>query len=102
MKEAATVRALRERLKGRALVYKNSGGRFAKSGRPDVEVVFRRKFGDPSLPATVAFIEFKQPGEKPTEIQSREHARLRDVGALVGVAHSWAEAIDLLRDWGME
>lgn len=97
MKEAATIRTLREKLKGRAIVYKNSGGRFAKSGRPDAEIVFRTSSG-----TKVGFVEFKQPGEKPTAIQTAEIARLNDLGALVAVAHSWQEAVEVLRDWGME
>ena len=101
-KESQIVASIREALKGRAVVYKNHGGRFSAAGRPDIEVVFRPKFIDQSSPARVVFLEVKRPGEKLTKIQLAEFARLVDIGAAVAVVHSKIEAIEALRAWGME
>lgn len=43
------------------------------------------------------FVECKRPGEKPTEAQAREHARLRALGHVVHVVDSPA-TVDKLAD----
>lgn len=43
------------------------------------------------------FVECKRPGEKPTEAQEREHARLRALGHRVYVVDSY-RLVDLLTD----
>lgn len=98
MKESAKVAKLRKLLKGRAIVYKNSGGRWAKSGRPDLEIVFRHRDTGAGV---VAFIELKQEGEKPTPIQLREIASLLEHGANATWTARVDAAIDYLRSKGL-
>jgi hypothetical protein len=103
-REANVVARFRERIEGRkakgdrpavpaipgVVVYKNHGGRFSLSGRPDIEVVFRQRWAEPRDPAITVFIEFKAPGKHPTAIQLIEMARLREAGAIV----TWTDSVD--------
>lgn len=46
--------------------------------------------------ATPVYVEVKRPGQAPTPAQAERHAELRGYGAVVIVAHSVDEALELL------
>lgn len=93
--QAAIADALR--LRGCYVERRNSGAvrtqagglvRLAPVGTPDLALV---------LPGGRAgFVEVKRPGERPTPAQAEKHAELRGYGAVVVVAHSVDEALELL------
>jgi len=102
MREGAITKSILADLKERPGVFamKNHGGRFGRSGRPDIEVTFRDRPGSEAHAITV-FVEVKQPGKQPTELQKQTIAALRSVGAVVLVVWSKQEAIELLSSLGL-
>lgn len=65
-----------------------------------VKLVVTSMFGIPDLMAikdgSVVFIEVKQPGKKPTDLQVATHVKLRRAGAKVLLASSIADIDTLL------
>ena len=78
--KVACMKALRAR---GALVYKNHGGPMGVRGIPDLVVHANGR---------TIYIEIKQPGEKPTEIQESEHRKLAAAGIPVCVCTSKEDA----------
>lgn len=73
------------------------GGQFGRAGMPDLYVIADRPC--PGCGAAVArphHIEVKQPGNSPTRIQRYMLRELERSGAIVGVAHSAAEVLDII------
>lgn len=98
MRESAKVAKLRKIIGSRAIVYKNTGGPFAKRGRPDIEVVFDHRDTGANV---VAFVELKQPGEHPSPAQLREIAALKAKRANVAWFTSVEDTLDYLRWLGL-
>jgi len=79
------------RLLGYKVHRMNSGGKrvpggyihLCESGTPDVLILGKNNF--------ILWIEFKQPGKEPTEIQEQRIAEYRAMGHTVLVAHSLHE-----------
>lgn len=71
-----------------AFVWKNHGGPTMMAGLPDIAGVWHGKF---------IAIETKMPGNEPSPIQQRRIAEIRAAGGRAIVAHSVAEALEVLR-----
>jgi hypothetical protein len=82
--EARISRAIISHIKARGgYAYKVHGGPTQPAGLPDISAVYR---------GVSLWFETKMPGKVPTAIQLHRHAELREVGAVVEVVHSLAEA----------
>lgn len=98
MKESDKVAKLRKIIGDRAIIYKNTGGPFAKRGRPDLEFVFDHRDTGANV---VAFVELKQPGETPSATQLREIANLKAKRANVAWFTNVEDTLDYLRGLGL-
>ena len=68
--------------------------KFTSPGRrsvPDRMVLFQG--------ANLFFVECKAPGKKPTELQQREHDRLRELDFIVFVVDSYAAVDEILGEY---
>jgi hypothetical protein len=64
----------------------------SKPGLPDMMVLMNtRLYG----------LELKAPGGRLSDVQKECHARLREAGAIIGVATGIDEALGLLNTWGV-
>lgn len=72
------------------LARKMHGGEFSVKGDPDIFGCYRGRMFQ---------IENKRPGEEPEPIQLARLRQWARAGAKVGVAHSLAEAKELLEPW---
>lgn len=99
--QAAIADALR--LHGCYVERRNSGAvrtqagglvRLAPVGTPDLFALAPPRHA--GAHATPVYVEVKRPGQAPTPAQAERHAELRGYGAVVIVAHSVDEALELL------
>ena len=85
---AAIQRAIRRRFGAQALVLKLAGTPLRR-GEPDLLVV---------IGGRVAALEVKVPGRRPTKLQAHRLRAWSMAGALVGVATSVQEAMELVKN----
>lgn len=98
MSEAAITTAILKALNAlpSTVAIKLHGGPYSTAGMPDILVVHEEQDEELSFWGQAYFLEVKLPGKKPTEIQERRMAQLRDAGAVCAVVHNVAEAMEVV------
>ena len=90
MSEAAIVKKIMAYLRAQgAWCMKTHGGAYQQAGVPDIAAV---------LNGQAIYIEVKRPGEKATKIQNLVMGKLKEVGAVVGVATSVEDVEAILNE----
>lgn len=79
---------LKENLE-KAVVWKNHGNQYSVIGLPDIMCIYKGK---------MICIEVKIPGNKPTKLQEVTLQKLKEAGAIVGVAYSIQDVKEILKN----
>lgn len=72
-----------------AVVWKNHGNQYSVIGLPDIMCVYKGK---------IICIEVKIQGNKPTKLQEVTLQKLKEAGAIVGVAYSVQDVKKMLKN----
>lgn len=96
MLESKLQRKIQQYLKNNlpnSVVWKNHGNQYSVIGLPDIMCLYRGK---------LICIEVKIPGNKPTKLQEVTLQKLKDAGAIVGIAYSSQDVEKILLEGGIE
>ena len=92
MLECALQRKIQKYLKDNlpnAVVWKNHGNQYSVIGLPDIMCVYEEK---------IICIEVKMPGNTPTKLQEITLKKLKEAGAITGIAYSIEDVQKILEN----
>ena len=92
MLESALQRKIQKYLKDNlpnAVVWKNHGNQYSVIGLPDIMCVYEEK---------IICIEVKMPGNTPTKLQEITLNKLKEAGAITGIAYSIEDVQKILEN----
>ena len=92
MLESALQRKIQKYLKDNlpnAVVWKNHGNKYSVIGLPDIMCVYEEK---------IICIEVKMPGNTPTKLQEITLKKLKEAGAITGIAYSIEDVQKILEN----
>lgn len=92
MLESALQRKIQKYLKDNlpnAVVWKNHGNQYSVTGLPDIMCVYEEK---------IICIEVKMPGNTPTKLQEITLKKLKEAGAITGIAYSIEDVQKILEN----
>lgn len=72
-----------------SVVWKNHGNQYSVMGLPDIMCIHKGK---------MICIEVKMPGNKPTKLQEVTLQKLKEAGAIVGIAYSIQDVKEILKN----